>query len=216
MVKLGVEKVKLKLTFECENMERAQTLIEVILPRIENKGLSILRDVVLVFAFTISTAICAKLKIEIGTVPMTMQTFAVLLSGALLGSRRGGLSQLTYILMGLAGVPWFSRGGGIQYLMSPTFGYLIGFVFSAFIVGWLCEKGLDRKIETATLAMLIGNVIIYLSGLFWLARFIGFEKVLAVGLYPFILGDLMKILLAGLALPIGWKFVRDQKFYENY
>ncbi|MDI6883466.1 MAG: biotin transporter BioY, partial [Patescibacteria group bacterium] len=107
------------------------TLIDIIIPRIENKTLALLKDIILVLSFAIVSGVCAKLKIEIGMVPITMQTFAVLLSGALLGSKRGALSQITYLLMGLAGVPWFARGGGIGYLLSPTFGYIVGFVLAA-------------------------------------------------------------------------------------
>jgi biotin transporter BioY len=186
------------------------TLIDAILPKIESKPLLLVRDIILILCFTLLTAISAKLKIEIGTVPITGQTFAVLLSGALLGSRRGALSQIFYLLGGLAGIPWFARGGGIAYLMSPTFGYIIGFVLAAFVVGFLCERGLDRKIETAILAMLVGNVLIYFPGLLWLARFVGWGKVLAVGLYPFIIGDTIKLLLAASVLPLGWKLVKTR------
>ena len=108
------------------------TLIDEIIPRIESKTLSLVKDIALVLSFAILTGISAKLKIEIGVVPITMQTFAVLLSGALLGKARGAASQITYLLMGLAGIPWFSRGGGIQYILSPTFGYIIGFVLAAY------------------------------------------------------------------------------------
>jgi biotin transporter BioY len=80
--------------------------------------------------------------------------------------------------------------------MSPTFGYIIGFVLASSFVGFLCERGFDRKIETAILAMLVGNILIYFPGLLWLARFVGWEKVLAVGLYPFIIGDALKLLMA--------------------
>jgi biotin transporter BioY len=186
------------------------TLIDAILPKIESKPLLLVRDIILILCFTLLTAISAKLKIEIGTVPITGQTFAVLLSGALLGSRRGALSQIFYLLGGLAGIPWFARGGGIAYLMSPTFGYIVGFVLAAFVVGFLCERGLDRKIETAILAMLVGNVLIYFPGLLWLARFVGWGKVLAVGLYPFIIGDTIKLLLAASVLPLGWKLVKTR------
>ena len=183
-------------------------LIDVIIPKIENKTLALIKDIALVLSFAIFTGIAAKLKIEIGVVPITMQTLAVLLAGALLGSKRGALSQLTYLFLGLAGLPWFARGGGLAYLMSPTFGYIIGFVLAAYLVGYLAEKGLDRSLKTAILAMLFGNIILYIPGLLWLARFIGFKKILAVGFYPFIIGDLLKILLAGLILPIGWKILR--------
>lgn len=183
----------------------AMTLIEAVLPKIENRTLVLARDVVLVLSFAVLTGIAAKLKIEIGLVPITMQTLIVLLTGALLGAKKGVLSQIIYLSMGLAGFPWFARGGGIGYIMSPTFGYIIGFVLAAYFVGWLCEKGFDRKIETAILAMLIGNIALYIPGLFWLARIIGFDKALAVGFYPFILGDLLKLLLAGVFLPLAWK-----------
>ena len=176
----------------------------------KTKTVAAIRNIILVFGFALATAVCAKIKLEIGTVPITMQTFAVLLSGALLGSKRGGLSQLTYLLMGLSGIPWFSRGGGIGYILSPTFGYIVGFVFAAFLVGWLSERGFDRRLETSILGMLLGNVVLYIPGLLYLANFIGFGRVLAVGLYPFIIGDLLKILLAGLLLPIGWKIIKPR------
>ena len=186
-------------------------LIDAILPRVDTKTKAIARDIALVLSFAIITAVCAKLKVEIGAVPITMQTFAVLLAGALLGAKRGALSQVTYLLLGLAGVPWFARGGGIVYILSPTLGYIIGFVFAAFFVGWLCEKGFDRQVRTAILAMLIGNILLYIPGVLWLAKFVGLGKVLSIGFYPFIVGDLLKIFLAGSILPIGWKFIKTSK-----
>jgi biotin transporter BioY len=192
------------MNYKAQNL----TLIDVVFPKIESKNLALLKDILLVLSFAILTGICAKLKIEIRVVPITMQTFAVLISGALLGSKRGALSQITYLLMGLAGIPWFSRGGGMSYVFSPTFGYIVGFVLAAFFVGFLCEKGFDRKIETAILAMLVGNILIYLPGLLWLARFVGFEKVLLVGFYPFITGDVIKLFFASLILPLGWKIAK--------
>jgi biotin transporter BioY len=189
-------------------MEKNLTLIDAILPRVESKSLVLLKDILLVLGFTLLTAISAKIKIEVGPVPITGQTFAVLLSGALLGAKRGTLSQIFYLFGGLAGIPWFARGGRIAYLMSPTFGYIVGFVLAAFVIGFLCERGFDRKIETAILAMLVGNVLIYLPGLLWLARFVGLEKVLLVGFYPFLAGDLIKLFLASLILPFGWKIAK--------
>jgi len=174
----------------------------------KNKTIALVRDVVLVLSFAILTGFSALLKIEIGAVPITMQTLVVLLSGALLGSKRGALSQITYLLMGLGGIPWFSRGGGIGYILSPTFGYILGFVLTAFVVGLLSERKFDRNLKTAILAMFIANILLYIPGLFWLAKFVGFDKVLAVGLYPFIIGDIIKIILAGMLLPLGWKIVK--------
>ncbi len=189
-------------------LTKQPVFIDTILPLPDTKALEVARDVILILSFSVVTAVCAKLKVEVGAVPITMQTFAVLLAGALLGSKRGALSQLTYLLMGLTGIPWFARGGGISYILSPTFGYLLGFVLAALSVGWLCERGFDRQVKTAILAMFVGNVLLYIPGLLWLAKFVGLGKVLSAGLYPFLFGDLLKILLAGLALPIGWKFIK--------
>jgi biotin transporter BioY len=186
------------------------TLVDIIIPRVENKTLVLLKDTALVLSFALITGVCAKLKIEIGVVPITMQTLAVLLSGALLGSKKGALSQISYLLMGLAGFPWFARGGGMSYLLSPTFGYIIGFVLAAFVIGWLCERGFAREIKRATLAMLIGNILLYIPGLLWLARFVGFNKILTVGFYPFVLGDLLKLVLAGLLVSFWWKIIQGR------
>ncbi len=191
------------------------TLIDLLIPKIEDKFLILVKDIALALSFAILTGISAQLKIEIGLVPITMQTLAVLLSGALLGSKRGALSQIIYLFGGLAGLPWFSRGGGIQYILSPTFGYLIGFVLAAYLVGWLSERGWDRNLKRAILAMFFGNIILYIPGLLWLGRFVGYEKVLTVGLYPFFIGDLLKILLAGTILPLSWKIIKTWKGYEK-
>ena len=189
-------------------LTKQPVFIDTILPLPDTKTLEVARDVILILSFSVVTAVCAKLKVEVGAVPITMQTFAVLLAGALLGSKRGALSQLTYLLMGLTGIPWFARGGGIPYILSPTFGYLLGFVLAALFVGWFCERGFDRQVKTAMISMFVGNVLLYIPGLLWLAKFVGLGKVLSVGLYPFIFGDLLKILLAGLILPMGWKFIQ--------
>ena len=189
-------------------MEQKIALIDAILPKVENKILALARDILIVFSFAILTGICAKIKIEIGPVPITMQTFAVLLSGALLGAKRGATSQLTYLLFGLVGIPWFSRGGGMTYVLSPTFGYIVGFVICAFLVGFLCERGADRRIESAILVMFVGNIVIYIPGLLWLTKFVGIEKSLSVGFYPFIIGDILKLLLAVLISFISWKIIK--------
>lgn len=165
---------------------------------------------VLVVLGSLLTAAAAQLTIPLpfSPVPITGQTFAVLLVGALLGSRAGAAAMLTYLAEGAAGLPVFAGGkGGLAVLVGPTGGYLFGFVAAAFAVGWLCERGWDRRVWTAALAMFIGNVVIYLFGLPWLAKFVGVENVLAMGLLPFIPGDLFKLVLAALALPSGWKIL---------
>lgn len=187
---------------------KSLTLIDAVLPEINSKSLALLKNSLLVLSFSLLTALSAQIKVEIGPVPLTMQTFFVLLSGALLGSKKGAFSQLVYLFGGLAGIPWFSRGGGIIYILSPSFGYIVGFVLAAFFTGLFCERGFDRQIKMAFLAILVGNIILYIPGLLWLARFIGFEKVLAAGFYPFILGDLLKISLIGAILPISWNLIK--------
>jgi biotin transport system substrate-specific component len=154
----------------------------------------------------------ARLSIPVpfSPVPITGQTFAVLLVGALLGSRAGAASVLAYLAEGAAGLPAFANSAsGPAVLFGPTAGYLYGFVAAAFIVGWLCEHVWDRNVSTTAAAMIIGNVAIYLCGLPWLARFVGADKVLALGLLPFIAGDLLKIGVAVLALSASRTWIRQ-------
>ena len=168
---------------------------------------SLARDLALVVGFSILTALCAQIAFYIGPVPITGQTLAVLLAGAVLGSRRGALSQLTYLAVGATGVPfWFAPGPtlGIARILGPTGGYLIGFIAAAFVVGLLAERGWDRRLWKAAVAFICGNVAIYLFGLSWLALYLSGDALLAMGLYPFIPGDLFKVLLATLALPGAW------------
>jgi biotin transporter BioY len=171
----------------------------------------LLWDAVLVVGFACLTAAFAQISFWVGPVPVTGQTFAVLLTGALLGSRRGALSQLSYLAIGATGLPfWFALGGppGIARLVGPTGGYLIGFVAVAYLVGWLAERGWDRRIWTASLAMLAGETVLYVFGLTWLVRFVPVGKVIQVGLYPFVIGDLIKVAAAVLMLPSAWLLLR--------
>lgn len=185
------------------------TFMDVAVPRA-----GLLWDVVLVVGFTCLTALCAQISFWLGVVPITGQTFAVLLSGALLGSRRGALSQLTYLAIGAVGIPyWFALGGtvGIARLVGPTGGYLIGFVAAAFVVGWLAERGWDKRVWTAIPALLAGSAVMYVFGLAWLSRFVPEGTVLQAGLYPFVIGDLIKIVAAALTIPSGWLLLRRLK-----
>ena len=171
----------------------------------------LLWDAALILGFACLTAAFAQISFWIGPVPITGQTFAVLVAGALLGSRRGALSQLSYLAIGATGIPyWFALGGppGIARLVGPTGGYLVGFVAVAFVVGWLCERGWDRRVWTAVPAMLAGETVLYLFGLLWLLHFVSADEVLAIGLYPFIIGDLIKVAAAALILPCGWLVLR--------
>jgi biotin transport system substrate-specific component len=132
----------------------------------------------------------------------------VLLTGLLLGGRLGGLALIAYLAEGLVGLPFFAGGkSGLAYALGPTGGYLVGFVVAAYVVGRLADRGWDRRVGTTLLAMIIGNLIIYAAGLAWLVRFVGPDRVLALGLVPFLAGDLVKVILAAIALPGGWKLV---------
>jgi biotin transporter BioY len=175
-----------------------KVLIEAVLPRNGNRILALAMDIILILSFAILTGVSAKLKIEIGLVPITMQTAVVLLSGVFLGSKKGAMSQITYLLGGISGLPWFSRGGGLVYILSPTFGYILGFVAAAYVTGKLTESSWNNNIIGAFLTIIFGNVFIYALGLLWLAGFVGFSKVLSVGLYPFIFGEMLKMVLASL------------------
>lgn len=158
-----------------------------------NKVNERLRELVLIFTFAFLTAIGSKIKIEIGIVPITFQTFFVFLSGMVLGSKKGALSQITYLSLGLLGFPFFARGGDFYYIFSPTFGYIIGFIFASYISGFLIRGKFDYL--KSFLILIFANLTIYLFGLTYLINFVSKEQVLKVGFYPFIVGDIFKILL---------------------
>ena len=166
------------------------------------------RDLTLVVGGSLLIAAAAQVKLILPftPVPVTGQTFAVLLIGALLGARRGAAAAMTYLALGVMGLPVFSAAPpGPAALFSPTAGYLAGFVGAAWVTGSLSERGWDRRPWTAALAMFIGSLVIFACGLLWLGRFTGWNSVLQTGLVPFIPGDLLKIVLATALLPTGWK-----------
>ena len=165
-------------------------------------------DIALIIGSSLLIGLCAQLAIPLWPVPVTGQTFAVLMVGALIGARRGCLAVLAYIIEGAAGLPVFAMGrGGFAVLRGFTAGYLVGFIAAAYIVGLLAQKGWDRRIGTTILAMVLGNIVIYTFGLLWLSSLPGINNVLREGLYPFIIGDLLKIALAAILLPSGWKLL---------
>lgn len=171
---------------------------------------ALLYDATLVVAGSLLVALLAQFAVPLpfSPVPVTGQTLAVLMVGMLLGSRRGSLALLTYLAEGTMGLPVLAGGAaGLARLTGPTGGYLIGFVAAAFLVGWLAERGWDRRPGTTLLAMLLGNALIYVCGLPWLAHFVGVERVLSLGLLPFLPGDLGKALLAMALLPWGWQLL---------
>lgn len=167
-------------------------------------------DLALILAGSILLALSARVVIPLpfSPVPVTGQTFAVLLVGAVLGSRRGMLSVLAYLAQGAAGLPVFAGGlSGAVVVLGPTGGYLLGFVAAAALTGWLAERGWDRRVVTTLLAMLVGNLVIYAFGVPRLASFVGWDAALAAGLIPFLVGDAFKIGLAAALLPQGWRLL---------
>ncbi|MBI1886640.1 MAG: biotin transporter BioY [Chloroflexi bacterium] len=171
------------------------------------------------------TALCAQFRVQLPftPVPITGQTFAALLVGALLGSRLGAAALTLYMMEGSAGLLWGSKAAGFKVfaggangwetIAGPTGGYIVGFIAAAFVVGWLAERGFDRRPWSLAFAMALGNVIIYVFGLPWLDHFRpGIVQTfslppdtgaLDLGLYPFIAGDAAKLLLAASLVPVG-------------
>jgi len=193
---------------------RVSTLAQAAVPR---GGL--LRDALLVVGFSLLTALCARIVIPLPftPVPITGQTFAVLLTGAALGARRGAAAMGLYVLEGLVGLPVFAGGAsGLARLLGPTGGYLLGYIAAAYLTGTLAERGWDRTVRWAAAAMAAGNVVVYLFGVPWLAFVprvvggvpLGWERAVTLGLLPFIPGDLIKLAAAAVALPGAWALVR--------
>lgn len=186
---------------------KAETLTSVALA-----PLDFVRSASLVLGFSLLTALAAQVAIPLPwtPVPITLQTFAVLLTGALLGSRMGALAMIAYLIEGASGLPFFAAGGsGVGHLLfSPTSGYLLSYPAAAFVVGLLAERGWDRRFLSAVVAMGLGSILILLSGWAWLSRFVSPAAAFQAGVAPFIIGDVIKIALASAVLPSGWAILR--------
>jgi len=170
---------------------------------------SLVRDIALVVGAAALTGVAAQVSIPLPLtpVPISLQTFTVLLSGAALGPLRGGLAMGLYLVAGVAGVPWFSeQRSGIGF---PSFGYIVGFVVAAILVGGLARRGADRTVLGSIGLMVLGNLVIYALGVPWLM--VALNADLATGLQfgaiPFLIGDALKIALAAGLLPAAWWLV---------
>ncbi|WP_309617385.1 biotin transporter BioY [Salinibacterium sp.] len=182
---------------------------------------SIAVDAVLIAAGAALTAVAAQIAVPLWPVPITGQTLAVLLVGVTLGAVRGGISMVLYAALGIIGLPVFSESSsGWSVVAGPTGGYIIGFIFSAILTGWLAQREWDRKLLRAFVAFLIGSVVTFAFGLPWLATFLGavgapndLQSVLQAGLYPFILGGVIKSILGAGIITLAWVAVgrRDRK-----
>jgi len=187
-----------------------RTLVDVLLPRQQR---SWLLDAALVVLFSAFVGLTAQVEIPLWPVPLTLQTLGALFTGAVLGGRRGALALLLYLAEGAAGLPVFAGGAsGVAYMLGPTGGYLVGFVLAAGVVGLLAGRDWDRRLVWTVLAMVVGNIVIYVLGVAWLAVFLGdLRDALTQGMLIFIPGDLIKIAVAALALPGGWALARRHR-----
>jgi biotin transport system substrate-specific component len=156
----------------------------------------------------------AKIQIPLWPVPMTMQTYVVLVIGMGYGLRLGVAAIGSYLVLGALGLPIFAgtpaQGIGVPYMLGPTGGYLVGFLVAAGWCGLLAERGWDRRFMTSVLAMVLGHALIFVCGVAWLAILIGLERAVQVGFMPFVLGTVIKTALAAISLPIAWKYVRPK------
>jgi biotin transport system substrate-specific component len=173
----------------------------------------LVRNVALVVGGTLFVALSALVQIPLPftPVPLSLQTFAVLLTGAALGSRRGALSMALYLLAGVAGVPWFAQHhSGWAF---ASFGYVVGFVAAGWLAGRLAEAGADRQVLKTVGLMVLGNVVIYAFGVAGLVAStgMGLATGLAKGVAPFLVGDLIKIVVAAALLPAAWKLVGTRR-----
>lgn len=181
-------------------------------------------DAGLVIAGAALVALLAQVSIPLWPVPITGQTLGVIVVGAALGSRRGALALLTYMLVGLAGLPVFAEfTGGPATIMKPSFGFIIGFIFSAFVAGWFAERAWDRRPGLAFLGFALASIVPFLIGVPYMALIltqvfgmhVTFGDVLALGVTPFLLGGLIKAAIAAVAIPLAWRGVRALDARKN-
>jgi biotin transport system substrate-specific component len=174
---------------------------------------NLLRNVILVVSGVIITAAAAHISIPLTPVPMTLQTLAVLALGAAYGSSLGALTMVAYAAAGAAGLPVFApTADGYPGLLGPSAGYVFGFIFSAFVVGWFAERGWDRNAAKLLIPMLLGAAVLYVPGLLWLKGFVGgFDKAVEYGLAPFAVGDTIKAVVAAIGIPTAWNLFGLQK-----
>jgi len=192
------------------------TLASTLVPRARASATA--SRIALVVAGSLLVAALAQLEIHLPftPVPITGQTLGVLLVGAALGPGLGAASMGLYLLEGGVGLPFFAGGASgwsVLQMTSATGGYLWGFVATAAVVGWLARRGWDRSFRGAVAAMLIGEVVLYAVGVPWLAAALGvsLERALELGLYPFVVGDLLKLFAAAVLLPTAWRLVRGEE-----
>jgi biotin transport system substrate-specific component len=179
--------------------------------KINSQVKQLLYDVSVVILGSVLLALSSKINfvLPFTYVPVTMQTFAVLFLSMLFG-RKAVYMVMLYIVEGIMGLPVFAKGGGLGYLLGPTGGYILGFFAASYICGLYAEYGYSKSFVKTFFVMLVGNLLIYICGVSILLFYTGFSilKALMLGVYPFIVGDILKIFIATLVLPAGWKLVK--------
>lgn len=184
-------------------------LIDVIRPTKPQTATALNVSSVLIGSLLLALSAQIAMPLPFTPVPVSMQSLAVLLLGGMLGYKRASLAVMLYLLEGAIGLPVFANGGyGIAKLIGPTAGYCWGFVFAAFVVGYISEKNSQKSVATTFFAMTLGTVIILFCGAIWLSLSIGLEHSLNLAVYPFLLGDLAKIFFATAIIPGSWKMIR--------
>ncbi|MDR2244325.1 MAG: biotin transporter BioY [Burkholderiales bacterium] len=182
------------------------TLLDAAFPAVLSDARSrLLRAVALTVLGSLALAVSAKIQLPFGPVPFTMQTYVVLVLGALLGKRLACASVMLYLAQGLAGLPVFAIGGGLAYLASPTFGYLVGFLPMVMLVGHFTERGFGRNLGSCLLLMAAAHALLYVFGLMWLAPVIGLKQAYLIGLHPFLLVSIIKVIMAAVTVALAWK-----------
>ncbi len=202
-------------------------LVDAVIPRSNQAAVNLVLDVLLVVGYAALAGLSAQVKLYLNpAVPITGQTFVVLLAGATLGSKRSAAAMLVYLMAGIAGIPVFAPGGVFP---GSSRGYLLGFVAAAALVGYLCERGWGRNPLKLIAAMLAGEAAVYVFGLWWLAFYftpaqlaasvsagkLSAATSLAVvwewGVKDFIIGDAIKLLMAALGVSLAWAGIRRLK-----
>ena len=191
------------------------TLAGAVWPEQASSGSRLARAALLALVGSAVLTLSARISVPFYPVPLTMQSLAVLLLGAAFGLRLGVATMLLYLVEGAIGLPVFAgtpmHGFGLAYMMGPTGGFLVGFVLAAAVVGFFAERGADRSVPQMLGAMTLGHVVLFVTGYAWLARLIGPEAALVAGVLPFILGTIVKTLLAALVVPSVWNLLAKRR-----
>ena len=187
-------------------MDNNSTLVNSLLPL---KGVNAyLKNIFLVLFGTLLLTVSSKIQVPFWPVPMTMQTFIVLIIAMAYGWKLSFLTLLAYLIEGALGLPVFAKGGGLTYLIGPTAGYLYGMAIAAAVVGYFADLGYGKSIIKCIVPLLLGTIIIFICGIGYLSSIIGFDKAITAGLLPFIPSELFKIALALFIIPSIWKYIQ--------